>query len=89
MPSFTRSILKIRLPVRVAPRKKQPIEQIVELGPGSIIQFDKSCEEMLDLVVGDQLIAKGEAVKVGEKFGLRITSIILPSERFNAVRPAA
>jgi flagellar motor switch/type III secretory pathway protein FliN len=90
LPSFTRSILKVRLPVRVAlAHKRQPIDQIIELGPGSIIQFEKSCEEMLDLVVGDVLIAQGEAVKVGEKFGLRITSMVLPSERFSAVKPVA
>ncbi len=66
--------------------KKQSIGQIVELGPGSIIHFDKSCEEMLDLNVGDRRIAQGEAVKVGDKFGLRVTSVVLPDERFNSVK---
>jgi flagellar motor switch/type III secretory pathway protein FliN len=58
------------------------------LGPGSIIQFDKSCEEMLELDAGGRRIAMGEAVKVGDKFGLRITSIILPDERFRPVTAA-
>jgi flagellar motor switch protein FliM len=60
----------------------------MELGPGSIIQFEKSCEEMLELDVGGQAVATGEAVKVGDKFGLRIHSIVLPEERFAPLRAA-
>lgn len=87
LPPFTRSLLRVRLPVVVTlAEKRQPLGRIVELGPGSIIQFDKSCEEMLDLDVGHQRIAAGEAVKVGDKFGLRITSICLPEERFVALQ---
>ena len=40
---------------------------------------------MLDLDVGKRRVARGEAVKVGDKFGLRITSMVLPEERFEAV----
>jgi flagellar motor switch protein FliN len=83
---YTRSLLHIEVPVVVTlAAKKQSIGQIVELGPGSIIHFDKSCEEMLDLSVGDRRIAQGEAVKVGDKFGLRVTSVVLPDERFKTV----
>jgi len=89
LPSYTRSLLKIRVPLTVTlAQKKQPVEEILELGPGSIIQFEKSCEEMLDLSVANLPIARGEAVKVGEKFGLRVTSLLLPGERFKPVRPA-
>ena len=88
LPVYTRSLLRIRVPVVVTlARKRQPLERIVELGPGAMIQFDKSCEEMLELAVGDRTIAVGEAVKVGDKFGLRIHSMILPDERFQAVTP--
>lgn len=88
LPSYTRSLLKISVPVTVTlAEKRQPLGRIVELSPGTIIQFDKSCEEMLDLSVAGHKIAAGEAVKVGEKFGLKITSIVLPEERFEAVRP--
>ncbi|HEX3998409.1 MAG TPA: FliM/FliN family flagellar motor C-terminal domain-containing protein [Pirellulales bacterium] len=86
LPDYTRSLLHIRVPISVTlATKRQPIGQIMELGAGSIIHFDKSCEEMLDLYVGEHRVAKGEAVKVGEKFGLRITSVILPEERFKPV----
>ena len=87
LPPYTRSLLQITVPVVVTlAEKRQPLGRIIELGPGSIIQFDKSCEEMLDLSVGNHRIASGEAVKVGDKFGLRITSITLPQERFYGVR---
>jgi flagellar motor switch protein FliN len=86
LPHYTRSLLHIRVPISVTlATKRQPIGQIMELGAGSIIHFEKSCEEMLDLYVGEHPVAKGEAVKVGEKFGLRITSVILPEERFKPV----
>lgn len=88
LPSFTRSLLKIRVPIKVSlATKKLSLKQILELGPGAIIQFEKSCEEMLDLEAGDQLIAQGEAVKVGDKFGLRLSTIVLPQERFAALKP--
>jgi flagellar motor switch/type III secretory pathway protein FliN len=87
LPPYTRSLLRIRVPVVVTlAEKKQKLSRIVELGPGAIIQFDKSCEEMLELGVGDRPVALGEAVKVGDKFGLRITSIALPEERFKPVQ---
>jgi flagellar motor switch protein FliN/FliY len=88
LPTYTRSLLKIRVPLSVTlAAKKQPVGQILEIGPGSILQFEKSCEEMLDLNVSNLPIARGEAVKVGEKFGLRVTSLILPGERFKALQP--
>ncbi|HVX11713.1 MAG TPA: FliM/FliN family flagellar motor switch protein [Pirellulales bacterium] len=90
LPSYARSLLRIKVPVIVTlAAKKQPIGRIVELGPGSIIQFDKSCEEMLEMHVNDQLVAEGEAVKVGDKFGIRLTSLVVPGERFKPVRNAA
>lgn len=90
LPTYTRSLLKISVPLSVTlAAKRQPVGQILELGPGSIIQFDKSCEEMLDLNVNNLPIARGEAVKVGEKFGLRVLSLILPGERFKPITPPA
>ena len=86
LPPYTRSLLRIKVPVVVTlAQKRQPLNRIVELGPGSIIQFEKSCEEMLNLEVGNQAVACGEAVKVGDKFGLRITAMVLPDERFSPV----
>ena len=87
LPSYGKSLLRIKVPVIVTlAAKRQPIGRIVELGPGSIIQFDKSCEEMLEMHVNDQIVAEGEAVKVGDKFGIRVTSLVVPGERFKSVR---
>lgn len=84
--AYSRSLLRIKVPVSVTlAAARKPIGQIVELGPGAILQFDKSCEEMLELNVGDQVVAEGEAVKVGDKFGLRIDSLVPPDERFHSV----
>ncbi len=86
LPPYTRSLLRIKVPVVVTlAEKRQKLSRIIEIGPGSIIQFDKSCEEMLDLEVGNQAVASGEVVKVGDKFGLRITAMVLPDERFSPV----
>ena len=54
--------------------------------PGSIIQFEKLCDEMLTLEVGNHRVAEGETVKVGDKFGLRVTSMVMPDERFHPVQ---
>ncbi len=89
LPKYTRSLLRIKLPVVVTlARTRQTVGQVTKFGPGSIIQFDKSCEETLELEVGRRTVANGETVKVGDKFGLRITSMILPDERFAPMRKA-
>jgi flagellar motor switch/type III secretory pathway protein FliN len=86
LPHYTQSLLRVGLLVRVRlAQKPQRVDDITTLGPGQIIQFDKPCDDMLDLLVGHQHVARGEAVKVGDKFGLRITSIALPEERFRKV----
>jgi flagellar motor switch/type III secretory pathway protein FliN len=83
LPHYTRSLLRIPVPVVVTlAQKRQPLGRVIELSPGAILQFDKSCEEMLELFIGDRRIACGEAVKVGDKFGLRVTSITPPDERY-------
>lgn len=86
LPQYSRSLLKVRLPVRVVlARQRQRVENVVDLAPGAILQFDKPCDDLLELEVGGQSVAEGEAVKVGDKFGFRVSSILLPSERFRKV----
>jgi flagellar motor switch protein FliN len=87
LPLYSRSLLKIKTPVRVTlASTRLPVQRILELAPGSLIQFQKTCDEPLDLEVGRRRVAQGEAVKVGEKFGLRITAIVLLGERFLRLR---
>ena len=86
LPTYTRSLLSIRLPVVVnLASTKMSVDEILNLGQGSIIQFEKSCEDSLELEAGGHTLAAGEAVKVGDKFGLRITSIRLPNERYQTI----
>ena len=88
LPGYTRSLLRIKMPVHVVlASKKENLKEIVELAPGSIIKFDKACDEMLTLQVGEQQVAVGEAVKVGDKFGFRVSNMVLPDEHFQKVRP--
>lgn len=83
LPPYARSLLKVRVPVTVVlASTRQRVSDILGLGPGSIVQFNKPCEAGLTLEVGSQKIAEGEAVKVGDKFGIWITSMALPEERF-------
>lgn len=89
LPAYSRSLLKIQLPVSVTlATSRKPVGSILELVPGSILQFNKMCDESLTLEVGGYCVAEGEAVKVGDKFGLRVTSMVLPEERFNRVQGA-
>jgi flagellar motor switch/type III secretory pathway protein FliN len=90
LPAFTRSLLRINVPLVVTlASRKQPVARILDLGPGSILQFDKPCDELLEIEVGGRCIARGEAVKVGDKFGIRIADFSPVGERFCTVRPVA
>ncbi|RCS47770.1 hypothetical protein DTL42_14745 [Bremerella cremea] len=87
LPGYCRSLLHIEVPIRVIlAEKKMKVHDIVNIGIGSIIQFDKSCEDTLDVEIGRQKIAEGEAVKVGDKFGVRVTNITMPEERYIALK---
>ena len=87
LPGYTRSALKVKVPVAtILARARKPIKTVLEFGVGSIIQFEKSCDDMLEIEVGQTIvIAAAEAVKVGDKFGFRISSLTLPDERFRRV----
>ena len=62
-------------------RTRVPIKQILQLAQGSVIELDGLAGEPLDVMVNGCLIAQGEVVVVGERFGIRLTDIITPSER--------
>lgn len=67
-------------------RARMTIQDLLALSPGSVIELDKIAGEPLDIVVNDRLIARGEAVVVNDKFGIRITDIISKSERIARLR---
>jgi len=62
-------------------RKDMQIKEILNLGPGKIIELDKLAGEPVDLLVNGRLLAKGEVVVVDENFGVRITELIDPADR--------
>jgi flagellar motor switch protein FliN/FliY len=62
------------------------IQDLLALGPGSVIELDKIAGEALDILVNDRLVARGEAVVVNDKFGIRITDIVSQSERIARLR---
>jgi flagellar motor switch/type III secretory pathway protein FliN len=87
LPSYSRSLLKIEVPLRVVlASRKETLKEIVELAPGTIIKFEKACDELLQMYVGDQPVAEGEAVKIGDKFGFRVLAMLMPEEHFLKVR---
>ena len=62
-------------------RSKILLKDLLKMGEGYVIELDKLAGEPLDLYVNSRLIAKGEAVMVGEKFGIRLTDVVNTSER--------
>jgi len=70
------SILKLDVPVIVRlGERSMPCEDIISWIPGSIIELDKDAEEELDLLINNVAVAQGNAVKVGENFGIQITFV--------------
>jgi flagellar motor switch protein FliN/FliY len=69
-------ILRLEVPliVKLADRKMN-LSEVMRLGTGAIIEFFKSSEQPLELLANNKVIAVGEAVKIGENFGLRIRQV--------------
>jgi len=67
-------------------RTRRRIGEILELGPGSVLQLEKFAGEAVDLLINGRPIARGEVVVIDESFGVRITDILSPEERVNSLR---
>lgn len=67
-------------------RTKMRIGDLLRLAKGSVVELEKVAGEPLDLRVNGQLIARGEAVVVNDKFGVRLTDVLSPSERVKSLR---
>lgn len=67
-------------------RTRMTIQDLLQLAPGSVIELDKVAGEPLDILVNGRLVARGEAVVVNDKFGVRITDIVSPQERIQRLR---
>ena len=67
-------------------RNRLLINEMLQLGQGSVIELTKLAGEPMDIFVNQRLIARGEVVVVNEKFGVRLTDIVSPAERVNRLK---
>jgi flagellar motor switch protein FliN len=80
-------ILDIPLEVTVElGRTKLLINELLKLGQGSVIELSKLAGETLEVLANQKLIARGEAVVINEKFGVRLTEVVSPMERIERLR---
>lgn len=65
------------------------IHDLLQLGQGSVVELEKLAGEPLDIFINGKPVARGEAVIVNEKFGVRLTDIISPEDRIETLEQAA
>lgn len=76
-PAPLETLLDVSMPVSIEiGRAKMTVEEILQLGTGSVIQLDRAVGEPVDIYVSDRKLAQGEVVVVGEHFGVRITRVL-------------
>ena len=81
--------LILDIPLRVTVelgRTKMVVSDLLNLGQGSVVELNKLAGDPMEIFVNDKLVARGEAVVVNEKFGVRLTDIISPSERVEQLK---
>ena len=64
--------------------REMPLGEILELGPGDVVQLDRHVSDPVDLIVGDKIVARGEVVLVNGNFGLRVTEVAAPANAWRA-----
>ncbi|MFN8651592.1 MAG: flagellar motor switch protein FliN [Gemmatimonadales bacterium] len=75
------TLLDVSLPVAIEfGRTHMTVQEVLELGSGSVIQLDRMVGEPIDIYISDRKLAEGEVVVIGEHFGVRITRIVAGSE---------
>jgi len=66
--------------------REMELKELLELGPGDVVELDRHVADPVDLIVGDKIIAHGEVVLVNGNFGLRITEVAEPVRRLESIR---
>ncbi|MGH7071309.1 MAG: FliM/FliN family flagellar motor switch protein [Terracidiphilus sp.] len=66
--------------------REMPLGEILDLGPGDVVQLDRHVSDPVDLIVGDKIVARGEVVLVNGNFGLRVTEVAAPRKRLESIR---
>jgi len=77
--------IPLQLSVEIG-RTRMIINDLLQLGQGSVVELEKLAGEPFDVLVNNKLIARGEVVVVNEKFGIRLTDIISPTERIEQLK---
>lgn len=72
--------VRVQLSVRLA-EKRMPLAALLQLSPGALVTFNKPCEDLLDIYIGNRQYAQGEAVKIGEHFGVKVNRLGPPPEK--------
>jgi flagellar motor switch protein FliN/FliY len=67
-------------------RVRMPVRQLLALGSGAVIELAKAAGEPLDVLINGKPVARGEAVMVNERFGVRLTEVVSPNERVERLR---
>jgi flagellar motor switch protein FliN/FliY len=67
-------------------KTRMQIKELLQLGQGSVIELEKLAGEPMEIFVNGKLLARGEVVVINEKFGVRLTDIVSPSERIKQLR---
>lgn len=62
------------------------LREVLELGPGDIVELDRHISEPVDLIVGDRIVARGEVVVANGNFALRVTEVASPQLRLESIR---
>jgi len=79
-------LLDVNLPIAIElGRTEMTVQDILSLGPGSVVELNKLAGEPVDLLVNNKVVAKGEVVVIDENFGLRVTSLISPEDRLKSL----
>jgi flagellar motor switch protein FliN/FliY len=66
--------------------REMALQEVLELGPGTVLELDRHVTEPVELVVGDRIVAKGEVVVVSGNFALRVTEVAAPQLRLESIR---
>jgi flagellar motor switch protein FliN/FliY len=66
--------------------REMPLGEILDLGPGDVVQLDRNVSDPVDLIVGDKIVARGEVVLVNGNFGLRVSEVAAPKKRLESIR---
>ena len=86
MPTELQIILKLKVPVLVlVGQRSVPLEDVLALAPGAILELGRSADDELDLLVNNKPVAQGVAVKVGENFGIRVGQVADQRQRVEAM----